>query len=123
MTGACWEGEHEPMVADLCLDDRSDVATPGVAAALAILAAIAASDAACCVRLGKRPRGQNHAQAVDLLATVMPDGPRMAKLLGEVLAAKDDSHYGLAHISARKAQVLVKKADTLTAWADELVSS
>jgi hypothetical protein len=58
------------MTADLVLGDDSDLATPSVAAALAVLAGIAASDAACCARLGRRPRGQDHATATTLLRTV-----------------------------------------------------
>jgi hypothetical protein len=41
-----------------------------VAAGVAVLAAIAASDALCCRLLGERSRGQDHREAVDLLATV-----------------------------------------------------
>ena len=37
--------------ADLVLSDDTDTATPGVAAALAVPAGIAASDAACCAKL------------------------------------------------------------------------
>jgi hypothetical protein len=42
---------------DLLLD------LPGVAAALAVLAGIAAADAACCAALGERSRGQAHQEA------------------------------------------------------------
>ena len=40
------QAEAYVMVAQLCLDDEGDVVTPGVAASLAVLAAIAAGDAA-----------------------------------------------------------------------------
>jgi hypothetical protein len=46
------------MAGDLALLDDTDSATPGVAAALAVLAGVAASDAACCAKLRKRARGQ-----------------------------------------------------------------
>ena len=39
-----------------------------VAAGVAVLAAVAASDALCCLLLGERARGQYHGEAVDLLA-------------------------------------------------------
>ncbi|MGH3369992.1 MAG: hypothetical protein ACRDPR_08310 [Nocardioidaceae bacterium] len=81
------------MAADLVLSDATDTATPGVAAALAVLAGIAASDAACCAKLRKRSRGQDHAEAVNLLRTVVPQGEAMAKDLGRLLAAKDESQY------------------------------
>lgn len=98
------------LVADLTLSDDKDLATPGVAAALAVLAGVAASDAACCARLGRRARGQAHAQAVDLLATVVPHGRQMASDLRALLAAKDDAHYGLHLVGRSKAEGLVEKA-------------
>lgn len=39
----------------LLMAEDDDVAPPGVAAALAVLAGIAASDAACCAKLKARP--------------------------------------------------------------------
>ena len=60
--------------AALVLEDGTDVARPGVAAALAVLAGIAASDAACCARLGadhaarpttRRPRCSPPSTATD----------------------------------------------------------
>ena len=111
------------MVADLCLSDETNVATPGVAAALAVLAAIAASDTACCITLGQRTRGKDHSQAAVLVDTITPDGKRMSTLLRDVLAAKDDSHYGFALITAKKARTLVNKAQALTEWADAIVQA
>jgi hypothetical protein len=66
------------LAAELIVDDHSDDATPSVAASLAVLAGIAASDAACCSRLGVRTRGQSHTEAVELLRTVEPHGADMA---------------------------------------------
>jgi len=88
------QAEAFVMAADLVLSDDTDTATPGVAAALAVLAGIAASDAACCVKLGRRPRGQHHRDAVDLVATVVPHGDAMGKDLARLLVAKDESHHG-----------------------------
>jgi hypothetical protein len=64
-----------------------------VAAALAVLAGIAASDAVCCARLGKRHRGPDHRGADDLVASVEPGGPEMARDLKRLLQRKDDAHY------------------------------
>lgn len=47
-----------------------DESFAGVAAALAVLSGIAASDGACCGHLGGTPHGQRHRGAVALLATV-----------------------------------------------------
>ncbi len=99
--------------AELVVDDDTDDATPGVAASLAVLAGIAASDAACCARLGVRARGRAHAEAVDLLATVSPHGVDMSRDLQRLLNRKDDSHYGVAFVSAVDASRMVSWARRL----------
>jgi hypothetical protein len=97
------QAEAFVMVADLVLSDDTDTATPGVAAALAVLAGIAASDAACCAKLRKRARGQDHTEAIKLLRAVVPHGEDMARDLGRLLAAKDESHYGVTLVDRAKA--------------------
>lgn len=109
------QAESFLVAAELVTADESDVANPGVAAALAVLAGIAASDAACCAKLGVRPRGQSHADAVAVLATVAPDGTAMAKDLGRLLNRKDDSHYGVAFLAAGDAERMI-------GWAQRLLS-
>lgn len=117
------QAETYVMVAQLCLDDEGDPATPGVAASLAVLSAIAAADAACCLRLGKRSRAQDHSQAEALIATTEPNGKAMAKKFRDVVNAKDESHYGLALVSRGKAKSMVIKAQHLTTWAAEVLRS
>lgn len=117
------QAEAFVMAAELVLGDGTDVATPGVAASLAVLAGIAASDAATCARLRKRSRGQDHAEAIKLLATVEPGGKTMAKDLGRLLAAKDQAHYGLTLIARGKASTLVKTAKKLADAAAEVVTT
>jgi hypothetical protein len=63
-----------------------------VAAGNAVLAAIAASDALTCLRLGRHSRGQAHQEAATLLRTVRPDGTRLAKDLSVALGVKDAAH-------------------------------
>lgn len=109
--------------ADLVLGDDTDAATPGVAAALAVLAGIAAADAACCARLGQRSRSQDHRAAVQLLRAVVPHGEEMAKDLGRLLAAKDESHYGVALVDRGKARRLVGYARRITEEAGRVVAS
>lgn len=108
------QAEAFVMSADLVLSDETDTATPAVAAALAVLAGIAASDAACCTKLGKRPRGQDHSEAVRVLHNVEPHGPAMAKDLKRLLAAKDESHYGVTLVDRGKAMRLVGYAKRMT---------
>lgn len=107
-------------VAELVLSGQDDeeLLFNGVAAALAVLAGIAASDAACCARLGRRFRGQDHAGAVDLVRTVQPDGAALAKDLARLLAIKDNVHYGALVISLPDAKAAVtwarRMVDTVT---------
>jgi hypothetical protein len=101
------------LAAELVVDDDSDDATPSVAASLAVLAGIAASDAACCARLGVRARGQAHAEAVELLGTIAPGGADMAKDLQRLLNRKDDSQYGLTLVSSADAARMVGWAKRL----------
>jgi hypothetical protein len=110
------------MAADLVLSDDTDTATPSVAAALAVLAGIAASDAACCAKLRKRPRGDNHTEAVKLVRTVEPHGADMAKDLSRLVAAKDESHYGVALVDRAKARRLVGYAQRITSLAEEVLA-
>ncbi|MEZ0166814.1 hypothetical protein AB2L27_18830 [Kineococcus sp. LSe6-4] len=101
-------------VAELIVDEIDDgLATPQVAASLAVLSGIAASDAVCCSRLGQRSRGQDHRQAVDLLATVRPDGPAMAKDLRRLLEIKDQAHYAATMVSATRVEQAVQWARRL----------
>lgn len=82
----------------------------GVAAALAVLAGIAAADAACCHSLGARSRGQDHRQAVALLGTVVPDGSTMASDLDRLLDLKDNAHYGVLGVSKQEARSAMAQA-------------
>ncbi len=101
------------------LDD--DVATPGVAAALAVLAGIAASDAACCARLRERPRGRDHMDAVPILRMVHPNGEEMARDLARLLRKKDDAHYGVHFVGRGEAEDMVRWAKRITGNAATLV--
>lgn len=109
-------------VAGLVQHEESDAAHPSVAAALAVLAGVAASDAACCAALHRRPRGQSHIEAAALLESVNPHGGSMAKNLRRLLSAKDSSHYGLALITPRKAADLVEAAQRMCVRAAQVVS-
>ena len=101
--------------ARLVVDDPTDVANSGVAGALAVLAGIAAADAACCARLTTRARGPDHRGAIALLGTVTPNGPAMAKDLERLIKRKDSVHYGATMISAAEGARMV-------GWAGRLIS-
>lgn len=74
--------------------------SPPARAGNAVLAAIAASDALTCLRLGCHNRGQGHGEGAALLRTIRPDGPRLAKDLSTALGVKDAAHYGSVFVSA-----------------------
>ena len=117
------QAESFLLACELVVDDDGDEATPSVAAALAVLAGIAASDAACCARVGLRARGQSHAEAVEVLGTVEPHGSDMAKDLQRLLNRKDDSHYGLTFVSSAEASRMVGWAKRLLALARRAVEA
>jgi len=84
-----------------------------VAASNAISAGIAATDAICGAVLGERASDQDHRAAVELLATVKPDGTTLAGKLRRLLKDKSLLQYGgyctpaVAGTAVRDAQALV----------------
>src|SRR6266576_2860417 len=79
-------------VAELVIDEKDQDASfvyASSAAALAVLAGIAASDAACCQALAKRSRSESHRDAEQLLALITPGGKKAAGDLRELLNLKD----------------------------------
>lgn len=85
----------------------------GVAAALAVLAGIAATDSVTCHRLGLRSRGQNHEEALPLIRRVQPEGTRLASDLDRLLALKDNAQYGFLAVSATEARNSVERASRM----------
>lgn len=108
-------------VADLILGEDDDLATPGTAAALSVLAGIAAADALCCNSIGTRARGQDHREATALLAQVEPDGRTLAKALARLLDIKDGAHYGTVYLTANRAKTAFRSATTLTEAAETAI--
>jgi hypothetical protein len=106
------------LVAELVLAQPDDppLALTSVAASVAVLAGIAASDAACCASLGLRARGQDHAEAIDLVRSVSPGGEQMARDLGRLLNLKDNAQYGILMVPR-------DKAESAVAWARRLVEN
>jgi hypothetical protein len=88
-------------VADLVLGERDRDEYLNVSAVLAVLAA---SDSICCARLRSRHRGDDHRGAADLLRRATPDGPELAVTLLRLLDLKDEAHYGVMVVAARKAR-------------------
>jgi len=84
-----------------------------VSAALAVLAGIAASDAACCSALGRRSRSEDHRDAAELLRQIHPAGARAAKALLALLDLKDTAQYGLIHVTRRQLTTALRRASSL----------
>lgn len=106
--------------AELVLD-VDDEGSDNVAASLAVLAGIAASDAACCAALGRRPRGQDHRDALALLSTIASGGADMSKDLARLLDIKDNAQYGILFVSTTVATRSVKWAQRMVAAAESVV--
>jgi hypothetical protein len=92
-----------------------------VAVGNAVLAAIAAADAACCAALGRRARGQDHREARSVLADVQPGGDAAAAALGKLLSLKDTAHYGFVSVSGQNVKTALRKAQELLEFARLIV--
>jgi hypothetical protein len=87
--------------------------------ATAVLAAIAAADAACCHAIGERSRSDNHRDAVNLVKQVTPGGPDAANALQRLLNLKDESQYGFGGMGSQKHAVAIRHAKALVAFAEQ----
>lgn len=112
-------------VAELAADDSAgdgDLEYANASATLAVLAGIAASDAACCNELGERPRGDDHHQAEQLLARITPGGKRAATELRKLINLKDDAQYGFYSVSGAELRRALRAARALVKYADDLLT-
>jgi hypothetical protein len=103
-------------VAELVADEDIQ-ASHSVAAALAVLAGIAASDVACCAVLGRRSRSQDHHDAEQLVRQIEPGGAAAAATLRRLLDLKDTAHYGLIPVSRQRLTAALRQARSLVDFA------
>lgn len=107
-------------VAELVSADDSDDALRGVAAGVAVLAGIAASDAACCHALGRRSRGASHKDAVGVLASIGGDDAKAASnALRRLIDLKDKAHYGFTNVSAADRSAALVSARRVLDFAEQ----
>ena len=106
-------------VADSTLEEQGRQEFFNVAAGLAVLAGVAASDAICARRLGRIHRGEDHRAASELLKQSTPDGAKLASTFLRIIDVKDEAHYGVFVLSAREARDTVRWARTLVDRARE----
>ncbi len=105
------------------ITEEDDPDWKSAGAAVAVLAGIAASDAACCSALGSRSRSQNHHDAEALLESIVPGGKSAATALKRVLAMKDEAHYGFYDIGSVDLKTIYAQVEKLIKFAtDTLVS-
>ncbi len=104
-------------VAEMTAGEDGDVEYASAAATLAVLAGIAASDAACCAALGRRSRAQDHQQAAKLVGQVEPGGDQAAKALRRLLSLKDEAQYGFFDVGGQDLQAAIRQARTLVDFA------
>jgi hypothetical protein len=93
-----------------------------VAAGNAVLAAVAAADALCCLRLGRQSRGQAHRDAAALVRTVQPGGAQLSRDLTLVLGVKDAAHYGSAFLGAAALKNTLRAAARLVDAAEDALA-
>ena len=105
-------------VAELVAGEGDEIEYASQAAALAVLAGIAASDAACCKALGRRSRGQDHRAAIALVEQVSPGGQRAAQSLNRLLNLKDEAQYGLFDVGGDDLKSAMRQANELVAFAE-----
>lgn len=105
-------------VAELVSSEGDDQEYSSPAASLAVLAGIAAADAACCKALGVRSRGQDHRQAVDLVGQIEPGGKEAGNKLRRLLNLKDEAQYGLFDVGGNDLRTALRQAAALVEFAD-----
>ena len=94
------------------------------AAGDAIHAGINSRDAIVTMLTGTTSKGKDHATAAKELKQALgkrPEAPTAEKALRELLSAKADVEYGIALVTAAKAETLVRWARTLLELAVQIV--
>lgn len=92
-----------------------------VAASVAILAGIAAADAACCQALGRRSHSEDHHDAETLLLEITPGGKRAAGQLRKLITLKDAAHYGFISVSTPQLKQSIRQAQQLAEFAENVL--
>ena len=113
------QARHFLEVAEIVHDNELD-ASLSVSASLCVLAGIAASDAACCIALGERARGQDHHDAEVVVARVPAVGEEMSKALRRLLNLKDEAHYGMLYVSRQKTATALRSSRRLLELAERV---
>lgn len=112
-------------VADLAMSEQDPADHSHVyssaAASLAVLAGIAAADAACCKALGKRSKADSHREATQLLEQIAPGGKDAAKDLAVLIGLKDRAQYGAMALGDNDLKKVVRRAEKLCTFAETIL--
>lgn len=100
--------------------DAIDDATRNASVSSAVLAGIAAADAACCKVLGEVSKGESHREAADLLRRIKPGGDEAANDFERLIAMKSISQYGFDSVSGADAAAAARRARSLIQFAESL---
>lgn len=106
----------------MLIKDEPDPDWASAAAALAVLAGIAASDATCCKALGRRSRGQDHHDAEALLELIDPGGKSAANAMRRLIDLKDEAHYGFYNMATQDLKSAFAQAQKLIRFARGVVA-
>jgi hypothetical protein len=105
----------------VAMEEPDTPESASVAASLAVLAGIAACDAACCAALGRRSRSQDHHDAEALLDDIAPGGAQAAKQLRRLLNLKDTAQYGLIHVGRQDLRAVLRQSRALLDFAEQVL--
>lgn len=99
------------------LDEQDDPDISDAYVTLCVHAGIAASDVACCKRLGVHSKGQDHAAAIGLLGQV---DRKASQQLGVLLGMKEKAGYSARPVSGTDRKRAVRAATALVELARDL---
>jgi hypothetical protein len=99
------------------LDQQDDPDISDAYVTLCVHAGIAASDVACCKRLGVHSKGQDHAAAISLLGQV---NKKASQQLGVLLDMKEKAEYSARPVSGMDRKKAVRAATVLVELARDL---
>jgi hypothetical protein len=92
-----------------------------VAVGLAVLAGIAAADAACCKVLNESSRGPDHREAADFLRRIAPGGKTAANNFERLVGLKDKAHYSFLNVSGQDREGALRRAGQLVDFARQVL--
>jgi len=107
-------------VAELVASEDS-LESHNVAAGLAVLAGIAAADAACCKVLGESSRGPDHRDAASFLRRITPGGDSAASNFERLVGLKDKAHYSFVNVSGQDRTGAIRRTSQLVDFAREVL--